>query len=604
MAVLVARVDVSAQRPRSRNAEAEVRRAVEAVLRRTATELGLRSAAIRGDTELAHVVELSAASVSREQAVRAASRIRADLEGLDGELKERNAGPVTCRIAVAPDDAQAQELLKKAGPNEILTTSIEGFGPDIVSDDGDDGIYRIHGVKADDESPRRDGGPAEPTHYTLGTLLTVVGSVAALTAWLALIGGLMMWARFHAAGIPEAEGVAVLPRAELVTQGLRALVLPVVVATLAAAIGYLVASPRIRASVGGRDTDGPSAAGADRDVSGLLGAVVVVALAFLAFVVWLAIHVHPWYVVGIATLALLGLSALLVVALVAGKTARPGMLTAIAIFVLAALLSGALVTLREAGSKQPRLDVARVVRKDAPPVDGLFMARAAGAVYVGGKTARRSCGIVIVPESDVRAVLIGASATAAQASDGLAAVGKEECLRSQQRPPPRALTRTITREVPVPVAASTTTVTAAASTATTTIAGSTTTIPGSITTVAGSTSTLTETIRSGSDLVIKHYAFRPVDNRHVAARFWVADENGEPVRGVLLYVLPLRYARVPLMWTETGAGGFASVLLDVQRFRAVGRGRRVVIFVRARRASSSTAGGTKALFQVRLPKLR
>ena len=115
MAVLVARVDVSAQRPRSRNAEAEVRRAVEAVLRRTATELGLRSAAIRGDTELAHVVELSAASVSREQAVRAASRIRADLEGLDGELKERNAGPVTCRIAVAPDDAQAQELLKKAG---------------------------------------------------------------------------------------------------------------------------------------------------------------------------------------------------------------------------------------------------------------------------------------------------------------------------------------------------------------------------------------------------------------------------------------------------------------------------------------------------------
>ena len=64
-------------------------------------------------------------------------------------------------------------------------------------------------------------------------VLEVLGGAAALVGWVALIGGVRVWSRLDALGLPQATStVADLPREALIAEGVRLLLVPLVVAVL------------------------------------------------------------------------------------------------------------------------------------------------------------------------------------------------------------------------------------------------------------------------------------------------------------------------------------------------------------------------------------
>lgn len=72
-----------------------------------------------------------------------------------------------------------------------------------------------------------EGDPPEGLRLVFGgavqsVLVTVIGAAASL-GFVAFIGGAVLWARFYALGLPPDQGVAVMPRTELVSTGAAAL---------------------------------------------------------------------------------------------------------------------------------------------------------------------------------------------------------------------------------------------------------------------------------------------------------------------------------------------------------------------------------------------
>ena len=70
-------------------------------------------------------------------------------------------------------------------------------------------------------------GPSGGLRLALGgavqsVLVTLIGAAASL-GFVAFIGGAVLWARFYALGLPPDQGVAVMPRTELVSTGAAAL---------------------------------------------------------------------------------------------------------------------------------------------------------------------------------------------------------------------------------------------------------------------------------------------------------------------------------------------------------------------------------------------
>jgi hypothetical protein len=69
-------------------------------------------------------------------------------------------------------------------------------------------------------------------------VLGVIGGGAALAGWIAVVGGGVVWARLHAAGIPATQTLAVLPRDLLLVEGLQTLLLPLLIGGGAALLVY------------------------------------------------------------------------------------------------------------------------------------------------------------------------------------------------------------------------------------------------------------------------------------------------------------------------------------------------------------------------------
>src|SRR4051794_35538482 len=60
----------------------------------------------------------------------------------------------------------------------------------------------------------------------------ITGTFAGLLALFYVIGGAVMWIRFHSSGLPADEAVALVPRDQLLVVGLRVLVLPALLSGL------------------------------------------------------------------------------------------------------------------------------------------------------------------------------------------------------------------------------------------------------------------------------------------------------------------------------------------------------------------------------------
>src|SRR4051794_8549959 len=72
------------------------------------------------------------------------------------------------------------------------------------------------------------------------TLLGIVGAAAALGLWINVVGGAVLWSRFHEADLPATHIVGLVPNTTLIGLGLQALVLPLLVAMVAVSVFYVV----------------------------------------------------------------------------------------------------------------------------------------------------------------------------------------------------------------------------------------------------------------------------------------------------------------------------------------------------------------------------
>jgi hypothetical protein len=70
-------------------------------------------------------------------------------------------------------------------------------------------------------------------------VLQAIGAVAALTAFLAVVGGARVWARLHAANIPETQTLAGLPKDLYVVEGLQTLLVPLLLGAIVALLLYM-----------------------------------------------------------------------------------------------------------------------------------------------------------------------------------------------------------------------------------------------------------------------------------------------------------------------------------------------------------------------------
>src|SRR4051794_30862802 len=76
-------------------------------------------------------------------------------------------------------------------------------------------------------------------------VIQVLGATAALTGWIAVVGGARVWAKLHAAEIPATHTLSVLPRQQLITEGLQSLLVPLL---LGAGLAVFVYYTRTRSA--------------------------------------------------------------------------------------------------------------------------------------------------------------------------------------------------------------------------------------------------------------------------------------------------------------------------------------------------------------------
>ena len=93
----------------------------------------------------------------------------------------------------------------------------------------------------------RDGGSGLSWEL-VATLLQALGAAAALVAWLVVVGGIHARERLDAAGVPNpTRSVTMLPRNELVAEGIGVLAVPLGLAVLVGLAVYLVGALRSQA---------------------------------------------------------------------------------------------------------------------------------------------------------------------------------------------------------------------------------------------------------------------------------------------------------------------------------------------------------------------
>lgn len=88
------------------------------------------------------------------------------------------------------------------------------------------------------------GGAGDGFKLQWETLLGIVGAAAALGLWINVVGGAVLWTRFHEADLPATHIVGLVPNTTLIGLGLQALALPLLVAVVAVSVFYVVRRDR------------------------------------------------------------------------------------------------------------------------------------------------------------------------------------------------------------------------------------------------------------------------------------------------------------------------------------------------------------------------
>jgi hypothetical protein len=463
---------------------------------------------------------------------------------------------------------------------------------------------------------------AAPQRLDLLTILNWLSAIAALVAWAAVVGAGTMWARFHAAGIPEREAVSVLPRESLVAEGLRTLLLPVLAG---AALAGFAALLRSRPEWTTRRLKGAWDWLEGRTWVGVLTLVIVPVGLFLA---WLLNGVRPWYAVAIFLVALVGVAALLAVA---PMVTRRLPVVAALVFGFGAVWCGVLLTLWEAGAKEPRVEPAVVERRHGlGPVHGLYVGRDADTVFVAeSDAADKACGLKMIPASDVRSVLVGPAA--ARGREVTAEELEKQCL--PPRPPPPAGSASSSTDIaggtddgpppvpPPPIAPEPPPPTAPEPPPPTAPEPPPPTAPeppppttppdappteGAVRLHDGTISIPVEAVRPPDRLVLRKVSFgraaHPLGG--IRATVWVCDTRRRRVRGAIVYAIALPYGHFEPDEDATRLDGRAYLFLWPSTERARRRPTRIVVFARAQRPGDPLLAGVSGRRLVQFAPLR
>lgn len=298
----------------------------------------------------------------------------------------------------------------------------------------------------------------------LSGLLEIVAAGAAITGWVAVVGGAHMWARLEAAHFSPSPSVAFQPREALLVEGLRTLLFPLLAAAFIAFLGWYTWSPPapdappeedfetafrewlhteegryetalwwaerppgtggnplpdLRSIYAKRFVDPPGTAPGDdvkavrfrnaRAVGGFLMQSTEFFVGAVILLVAAAIYIFAKY----DGLSILWALMVAIAAVTAGFFAVPRSQTqrgrALVLFAIVLLSVGAANILLASGKKHPTFDLALVVRKEHTDLAGFFVARNDGDVFLAQKLEGdgRKFRVVMIPKDDIQSFSYG-----------------------------------------------------------------------------------------------------------------------------------------------------------------------------------------------------
>ena len=229
---------------------------------------------------------------------------------------------------------------------------------------------------------RPANGQAREGSAWLQLLTTIAAAVAGLVAFVLVLGGIVMWLRFRKAELPADQAVALMTREQMLSIGLRLMVLPTIISgalamALAGMAPTLRASRRFRVALA---------------TAGILAVALLVVLpatwATLTWVSLLLVIVYAWRGFGLRRPA-------------PNWTPPPWRLAAVAV------LAAALISLGRQIDEPVQLlqaDATIDAGGHREHVHGLFVSADATAVYVGDETTRS---IRALRRADVAALQLG-----------------------------------------------------------------------------------------------------------------------------------------------------------------------------------------------------
>jgi patatin-related protein len=356
---------------------------------------------------------------------------------------------------VWPEGGEKRPKRRRAGMNR------QGDGPPSDTDSS-------RGATVSAESPGERsatsvGGGAFPWDLAI----QIVGLGAALAAWVAVVGGGKLWARWEAAEIPTTQTLASLPRELMITEGLQTLLVPLLLGAGAALLLLAVVpecdpDKRGFALYGSRGVAWIAALGSVGLIL-ILAAIaevnpIIVAIAFgLASLLAIVGVAGRWPVVAGASIvvALVGvllaiilaiegwaLGAMVVITLAAVALATIFLMrvrrryAALTLFIAFVVWAGALGFVQEAGDRDPKLEHAAVLLKRGGDEFGYYLGRSSDRLYLAQNRDDGNGGrprhVLVLENDDIERVVYGTGVKLPEA--GGPAGGKQEGPGPNERP--------------------------------------------------------------------------------------------------------------------------------------------------------------------------
>lgn len=249
--------------------------------------------------------------------------------------------------------------------------------------------------QADNGAAAKAEEEVKSLRLTLPGAIKGLAGLAALAVYVQLVGGAVMWARYHSAGIPEMQTITALPPEFLLVIGISALLVPVAIGIGAAVLQYVI-SPENETGV---------------LPSGFCFVLLLLAGLGVVMAVWIVDDLATWARVTLAAGAVLGAVAVWLVARRSSKFVSLALL----FFLFGALYGGAFKVVREL-SINPRFDLAVVFRgEERRPAAGLYLARTSDDVLIAREAPdrRREWQTIVIPKDQVTTLVFGPRGLAA-----------------------------------------------------------------------------------------------------------------------------------------------------------------------------------------------